>query len=46
MIIRRWSKLRAALHPVFVLAWPVVSSFARGALQGSADADDAAQLDC
>lgn len=35
---------RAAFDPIYEALWPVVRGFARRALQGSADADDAAQV--
>ena len=34
---------RTALHPAFVLAWPVARDFARAALRQAPDAEDAAQ---
>jgi RNA polymerase sigma-70 factor, ECF subfamily len=34
---------RAAFDPIFEALWPVVQAFARRALHGSADAEDAAQ---
>jgi RNA polymerase sigma factor (sigma-70 family) len=34
---------RSAFHPVFILAWPVVRTFAHSLLRDGADAEDAAQ---
>jgi len=44
LLVRLADGDREAFEPMFELAWPVVTRFARRALGGSPDAEDAAQI--